>query len=692
MIKLPPIHIGKLSLLLAILVWLALLFVNLVRLVGLLNQMDSGFAIEFSWILQILFFITVYGFYNYSITKNSQGDFLNLIWRGASTGLFAVATFLIMDLFISSLGESKLARDPFLHVFFYHIRFGLITIFLISTSLLWQHLILYQKTKRVVKQWQAFEIAMLVGMFLVFFSGNDSEYPFFFGMALLGILAVILSTNLKWIPYLTFKEKWKSLLFLAIIISTVSFLLWYTFSIEKDQNYPVNLTWNLFLISLFWFVLVYAVLSFLVTLFNLPTSSVFEQKLTEAINFQRLSQSIQPEENEEQVLDILMDSCMSASYADAAWLSMKSKDTPERTINERFIDATTREEINDLIQQDKALQGWDSDKLTDNLKPISIRIHHPSFESVLFVPLVINKSVIGKIVLCKEVRDGFNKEMLNIISTFGRQACIAVENHRLLNQAILNERYQEELKIAQRVQKSLLPAKLDHNQFFDISAYSNAADEVGGDYYDTYKLDEDRYVLIIGDVSGKGTSAAFHMSQMKGIFHSLIQLNLSPSEFMIKANAALSKCLERNHFITASVFIIDTSQQTICHSRAGHVPTLFHQEAENKSAYLEIDGLGLGILRNKQYENHVVEKTFAYQPGDVLVMFTDGIVEAKNDKSIQFGYERIRSLLEVNQKLSPQEIQTKIIDSLHSFVGGDRVIDDDYSLMVVKFTQSIKES
>ncbi|MCE7056633.1 SpoIIE family protein phosphatase [Algoriphagus sp. AGSA1] len=686
MIKLPQIHIGKLSLLLAILVWLALLFVNLVRLVGILNQMDSGIAVEFIWILQTLFFITVYSFYKYSITKSTQSDFLNLIWRGASTGIFAVGVYLIIELFYSSLGESKLATEPFLRTFFYHVRFGLVTVFLISTSLLWQHLILYQKTKRVVKQWQAYEIAMLVAMFLVFFDRGANEYSFFFGLVLLGILAVIISTNLKWIPYLTFKEKWKSLLFMAIIILTIGYFLWYTFSGERDYEYPVNLTWNLFLISLFWFVLVYAVLSFLVTLFNLPTSSVFEQKLTEAINFQRLSQSIQPGENEEQVLDILLDSCMSAAYADAAWLEMSSSDSSNGCFKERFIDQKTREEITELVQKQKAAQEWISEKRPDTLSPIQIRIDHPKYESVLLVALVINKAVIGKMVLCKEVRDGFNKEMLNIISTFGRQACIAVENHRLLNQAILNERYQEELKIAQRVQKSLLPTQLDHNQAFDICAFSNAADEVGGDYYDTFQLDEDRFVLIIGDVSGKGTSAAFHMSQMKGVFQSLIQLNLSPSDFMVKANAALSKCLERNHFITASIFIIDTAKQSICHSRAGHVPTLFHEKKLGTSAYLEIDGLGLGILRNMQYQKHVVEKTFTYQAGDVLVLFTDGIVEAKNEKSDQFGYERMRTLLEVYHDLPPKDIQAKVIDSLHEFVGRDRLIDDDYSMMVVKFT------
>ncbi len=670
--------------LLAILVWLALLFVDLVRLFGIMNEIDSGIASEFTLILEILFFLTVYSFYNYSISKNSQNDFLSLIWRAASTGIFSVGFFLLVSLLYSLLGDSKLGQEPFLLNFFYHVKFALVSIFLISSSLLWKHLILYQKNKQVVKQWQAYEFAMLVAMFFIFFNKNNLDYSFLFGMVILLGIALVLSCILKWIPYLTFKEKWKTLLFLFLIIASCIFLFSRTLEFTYSETYPVNLTDNLFLISLFGFILIYSIFSFLVTLFNLPTSSVFEQKLTEAISFQRLSQSIQPGENEEQVLDILMDSCMSASYADAAWLELTTIGS-DILIQDRLIDPETRSELAELIGKQKATQDWPSENQSEKLNPFTLRLSHPKFESVLLVPLIINKSAIGKMVLCKEVRDGFNKEMMNIITTFSRQASIAVENHRLLNQAILNERYQEELKIAQRVQKALLPTKLDHNGAFDICAYSNAADEVGGDYYDTFQLDDHRFVLIIGDVSGKGTSAAFHMSQMKGIFHSLIQLDLGPAEFMVRANSALSKCLERNHFITSSIFIIDTREGKICHARAGHMPALMHSFEHQKSDFLAIDGLGLGILRNKQYENHVEEKTFRYQPGDVMVLFTDGIVEAKNEKSLQFGFERIRSLLEISHHLSPLEIQSKIIDSLHSFVGGDRLIDDDYSIMVVKF-------
>ncbi|WP_297336576.1 SpoIIE family protein phosphatase [Algoriphagus sp.] len=684
--KLPSIHIGKLSFLLAILVWLALLFVDLVRLFGKINNMDAGIAQEFTWILEALFFLMIYFFYQYRIAKDSKNDFLELIWRAASTGIFATGVYVLIQIFYFLLGDTKLAQDPFLRNFFYHVHFALISIFIISTSLIWRSLILYQKTKQVVKQWQTYELILLSCLFFVFFQPISFDYPFLFVLAITILMAVVLSVNLKWIPYLTFKEKWKTLLFLFFILLCASLLFVQTNRfLSSTEMYPINLMDNLFLISLFFFTIIYAFFSFLVTLFNLPTSSVFEQKLTEAINFQRLSQSIKPEENEEQVLDILLDSCMSASYADGAWLEVYTE-LENGIAQVRFLDQKSKKELVALIEQNQLRQNWLAEKMADHMQPLSLKIDHPKYLTALIVPIVVNKSLIGQLVLFKEVRDGFNKEMVNIISTFARQASIAVENHRLLNQAVKNERYQEELKIAQRVQKSLLPSKLDHDEAFEICAYSNAADEVGGDYYDTFQLDEHRFVIIIGDVSGKGTSAAFHMSQMKGIFHSLIQLNLSPSEFMIRANAALSRCLERNHFITASIFIIDTQKKSFCHARAGHVPALLYQNQVKKAEYLGIDGLGLGILRNIQYENHVEEKTFPFQGGDLLVLFTDGIVEAKNQQHQQFGFERIRSLVEKHQTQHPRELQTILVDALHEFVGGDGMIDDDYSTVIVKFT------
>ncbi len=682
MIKTPSLSLGRISLLLAILVWLALVLVDLVRIFGMINNLDSGISEEVTWILEILFFFFLYLVYRHIFWKNRQADFLTLIWRGVSNGLFAAGAGLLTELIYLTLGESKIGTDPFLTNIFYHINFAWTSAFLISTALLWRHLILYQKNKQVVKQWRVFELSMLGSLFFVFFNHNNFDYSFLFGLVILLVVSIRLAVNLKWIPYLNFKEKWKTLLFLFLILLSSGILFYRVLSYGNEAILQINLTDNLFIMALFGFVFAYGLFSFLVTLFNLPTSSVFEQKLTEAINFQKLSQSIQPEDNEEQVLDILLDSCISASYSDGAWIELNSKEQIQLKHPLRLLDQATQTALAALIP--KETQSWILSPSTEQAQ--TIRLNHDVYKSALLVPLIVNKSIVARIVLIKEVKEGFNKEMMNIIGTFARQACISVENHRLLNQAIANERYQEELKIAQRVQKALLPLELDHPASFEICAYSNTADEVGGDYYDTYQVDAAHYVVIMGDVSGKGTSAAFHMAQMKGVFQSLIQLGLKPAEFIKKANAALSKCLERNHFITASIFEIDTNSQTFCHARAGHIPTLWYKAKEKTAEFISMEGLGLGIVRNPSYQNHVHEKTFNYQMGDILVLLTDGILEGRNEKGEQFGYERLKNLVEAHPQLAPSILQQVIIDSLHQFVGGDGMIDDDYSLLVVKFT------
>ena len=686
MLKLPTPNIGKISILVAILTWLALLFVDITRIFQSVNQMENTLAPEISYILEILFFILVYIFYNYSINKNENIDFLNLIWRGVSTGLLATLISFGISIFYLMLGESKLGSDPLLSNFFYHVNFAFITLFLISTSLLWKHLILYQKSKKVVQQWQAFEVLMLMSMFFVFINKNDFDYSFIFGLVFLSIFSASLSVNLKWIPYLTFKEKWKSILFLVIILVCTTFL-FSSLSSYSDIGVTsfVNLTDNLFLIGLFAFVFIYALFSFLVTLFNLPTSSVFEQKLVEAINFQRLSQSIKPGQDESQVLDILIDSSMSASYADGGWLEILDKDNIPQMIQKRFIDEEIREEIVALFQTIKPFSEFDWSLEDNDTKKFYGKIPHNIYKSAFLIPLVVNKKTIGRMYLVKEVRDGFNKEMINIITTFVGQASISVENYRLLNEAIKTERYKEELKIAQRVQRSLLPKELHHNEKFEICGFSVAADEVGGDFYETKDLDEGVFAIIIGDVSGKGTSAAFNMSQMKGIFHSLVQLKPNPGEFLYKANIALSQCLERNHFITTSYFLLDTSQQTIRYSRAGHCPTLFYDHSEDKAAYLSADGLGLGIVRNANYRNYIHESEFSFEKEDILVLYTDGIIEATNKKGEEFGYDKLKSTFEKYKNLSADKIQERIINQVYQFVGEGGIPDDDFSIMVIKF-------
>ena len=687
MVKLPQIQRGKIYVLLAVLSWLALLLVNLIRVFGEINQMEGLIGKEITWILEILFFIWLYIFFNDAIKKNQHRSFIHFIWRAASTGLMATGTSFLIIFFYFLLGDSRLSEDPLLKNFFYHVNFAVVSIFLISTTLSWKHLILYQKSKAIVQQWQAYEVILLISMFFVLISQASFNYGFMFGLIFLIIYGAILSINLKWIPYLTFAEKWKSILFLVVIIACTVYLFFRLVSYTQQNIHFINLSENLFLLGLFVFVLLYAVFSSLVTLFNLPTSSVFEQKLTEAISFQKLSQSIKPGENEEQVLDILMDSCMSAAYVDAAWLELYASE-PEQTSQiklQKFISNRERQEVMGLLKKTAPFSTYLNGQSNDRKEYLYGQIPHEVYKSVLVLSVSANKKVLGDLFLLKEVKDGFNKEMINIISTFAGQTSISIENHRLLNEAIKNERYREELEIAQRVQRSLLPSELHHNECFEIDGFSAAADEVGGDYYETFRFDKENFALIIGDVSGKGTSAAFNMSQMKGVFHSLVQLNLPPKDFLSKANNALSRCLEKNNFITTTYYTINTLTKEIHFARAGHCPTLYYSSGKDTSRFLNIKGMGLGIVRNDGYENYLEEGFLKYQAGDVMVMYTDGIVEAKNKDNQEFGYDKLRLLLDRFKTFSAMEIKSKIVEEVYDFVGRETLPDDDYSILVIKF-------
>jgi serine phosphatase RsbU (regulator of sigma subunit) len=421
----------------------------------------------------------------------------------------------------------------------------------------------------------------------------------------------------------------------------------------------------------------------LVTLFNLPTSSVFERKLKEAVDFQKLSQSVPAGQSEKETYEILIDSSMSAVFADAAWLEIKDGDT--RTILKRGINHDGIHNLKSSLNDGDIKRVIDLE-FSDNIRQHKVFTSLPKgdFRSIFALPILVKNEQIGALVLLQEVNDAFNREMVTIITTFVNQASITLENARLINEALENERYKEQLKIAKSVQQSLLPQQLASNGCFQITAYSMAADEVGGDYYDIIEHGEDKYSFIIGDVSGKGTSAAFHMAQMKGVFHSLSESTSRPGEFILKANQALSRCLEKSSFITASYYSIDTKSKEIEFVRAGHCPTLVYRKKDDKADFLSTKGMGLGIVRNSDYKKYVHCNTIQFESGDVVLLHTDGITEAKDHTNEQFGEERLKDSLIKHINQSPEDIKEGIINDLYQFLNGTK-LEDDYTVVIIKF-------
>lgn len=677
--------ITRLALLGGVIFWLLFSVFDIYLLLIKNFEMNVNLSPIVPRVFFMLFIVSTFLYYRMKVTKAETVNFIDLLWKIFITGLVTTVGALGIRFFIYAFSTTSLGENALMVNVLYHALVGLIVIFLVSSLVVWKRLVLYQKSKNLLQLWNFFEYA-LVGTLVFDLMGHDFKSQLYmYALIFVTGFSVILSLNLKWIAYLNFKQKLKSMLFILLSGIYLYHFITTLISFKETELLVFDLYDNVFVIAVFIFCFLYTGFSILVTLFNLPTSSVFEQKLKEAVDFQKLSQAIPRGQTEEQTYDILLESSMSAVFADAAWLEIRTPEHPDGIFYLREIKHSQIAEIKETMQPGaiKDIISFNTGKLIPSNKLVG-QLKKGPFRSIIALPVMVKGEQLGTLVLLREMADAFNRDLVDIIVTFVNQASISIENFLLLSDALENERYKEQLKIAQEVQKSLLPDALISNKTFDICAFSQAAEEVGGDYYDLLELDKGVFGLIIGDVSGKGTSAAFHMAQMKGIFHSLALKDVRPADFIKRANKALSACLERRSFITASYFWIDTNTQSIEFSRAGHVPAMLYCRSSGDVSLLEESGMGLGILRNLDYDKYVQSKTLPYHSGDVLVLHTDGITEAKNIKNQQFGIERLKESLKKYSEGTPTQIKDGIIRDLTHFLGGVK-LDDDYTLVIVKF-------
>jgi sigma-B regulation protein RsbU (phosphoserine phosphatase) len=252
----------------------------------------------------------------------------------------------------------------------------------------------------------------------------------------------------------------------------------------------------------------------------------------------------------------------------------------------------------------------------------------------------------------------------------------------LLRQAEEKRRLEEELRIAREIQMSLLPRGPLCLPGVRVSALCVPAREVGGDYYDYFPLDDQRVGLLIADVAGKGTSAALYMAELKGLLLSLSQIHDSPKALLVQANKVLAEHLDSRSFITMSYAIVDVRRRTLTYARAGHTP-LMHYRLDGSGrrgvAVLAPDGivLGLGIEGvAARFEQLLQECTLPLAPGDVFVLFTDGVTEAMNPSADLFGEDRLQDLVAEHGHLPTDEIRDRIVQEVEAFAAGADQHDD----------------
>ncbi|GAC1367302.1 MAG: hypothetical protein NVSMB30_01120 [Hymenobacter sp.] len=653
-----------------------------------------------AWTTQLaqgLFLLSVFLYYRYQPSPLQGQAFVRLLRRLlAGPGLLAVGCVGLHLLGQLAKGRPGLGDNPLFFASLYTLNLGLFVVFVARTNYVWRALVLFRATARLHREWTIFEVLLGVTL-LVRLAGVDPPgYVGFPVVAGLGLYGTYLSGHQKWVAYLSQRDKWRAVLFQSGLLLGVLVFVQYFRLTQADPAFIGPPAQHAFLLLTAFFSAFYAFMGLLVTFFNLPIADVVEQRRNEILRLQRLTQIIQRGQTTTEVYHILLESAVQTVEADAAWLDLDpghaGVDAAEAT-HYHHLQPAQADALRARLLGHELPEG---EFITNDLNArTGFDGFTSAFRSLLQLPLRGLHFNYGMLYLLKVEPHTFDREDLSILQTFTSQAVLSIENLELVRTSLENQRTQEELKIASQVQDSLIPKNLPTDNWFEISSHSLAAKEVGGDFYDFLHLPGRRLAVIIGDVSGKGVTAAFHMAQMKGIFHSLMQENPLakterdkfpvPSRFMAQANTALIHCLEKSSFITSSLYIIDYEQGGFVFARAGHCHTLYYHALREEVFYFESQGLGLGIIRNETYEKHIKNQFYDYSPGDVMVIYTDGIVEARGGTGTdEYGEDRLKQRLEESYFQDAEAIKSYILADLNAFTHG-YPIHDDQTLLVIKF-------
>ena len=296
------------------------------------------------------------------------------------------------------------------------------------------------------------------------------------------------------------------------------------------------------------------------------------------------------------------------------------------------------------------------------------------------VPIRLQGETRGLILLGGKMSgEDFSQADLEFLTSIGNLAIISLENARLFKEAIEKQKLEDELMIAREIQKGLLPSVLPDIPGFQVSAANISSKQVGGDYYDVLALPSGRFIIAIGDVSGKGSPAALLMANLQATIRALVPLGAGLGELTGRVNDLMCENTGGNKFVTFFWGAIDPAARTLTYVNAGHnYPYLYH--ADGTFERLDRGGMILGILKTTTpYE----EASVACRSGDALVLFTDGVSEAMSTESEEYGEERLEGVI----GRSAGESAGEILEAIHRDVllhatGAQQ--SDDITMMVLR--------
>ncbi len=508
---------------------------------------------------------------------------------------------------------------------------------------------------------------------------------------LLIIITLLAAKKKEWIASLTIGDKWK-LLGLSLTMIVLGIII---FSIDASYNGDGRLANSLKSIfpagSLFGvatlIILLYSIRILLATMITIPTSKIIERKYSDIYSLTYLNRIISSSINLKDLIETVSRLSLVSGSASVVWSDLNTENG-----NRYIYTLVTSDEL--AAHKDKFItllnNEFYSDGTSELFSNLSAPYHIesiPDFENpeikkldkmifakaLIIVPLLSASKRIGTLYIAHVNEYGFDSDFLTLLSAFSDNLNIAIENIRLLQESIEKEKYKKELKIAREIEQKLIPEHLPDLKNFSLAGYTIPADEVGGDYYDLIYLKDGKPCILIGDVSGKGMSAAFYMVMLKGVVISLKNQVDSAKELLTKINEVLYNQMEKQMFITMSAVKIEDEDGNISLARAGHMPFLIR--SENGIEELRPDGIGLGLTSSKLFDSTLREIKYKFKNNEKLIMYSDGAVEIfKDGKEIDGDF--LKQIINNSVYNNSGDLIRNIVSEIEKMKENHTIVDD----------------
>ncbi|MBT5872448.1 MAG: PP2C family protein-serine/threonine phosphatase [Candidatus Latescibacteria bacterium] len=339
------------------------------------------------------------------------------------------------------------------------------------------------------------------------------------------------------------------------------------------------------------------------------------------------------------------------------------------------------------LKKGHGIAGWVAQSGESEL--IDDAYEHPKFDpaydkktgyrtrSMICVPIVSNQVVIGVSQVINRINgERFNKEDLALFEAFCIQAAIAIQNARMHEALLTRQRLEQDLQFATTIQQSFLPQHAPDITGFSFATTYISAQEVGGDFFDYIEFPDNRIGVLVGDVSGKGVPAALYMARLMSDFRVIALSEHIPTRVVSRVNNMLVERSRRGMFVTLLYILIEIKERLITVINAGHLPPLMRRGIDGKVVALdETGGCPLGILPDANFQ----AQCFPIEQGDMILAYTDGVMEARSASKEEFGLERLSDILEGGPESADGMIQAVQRELL--LFTGNRPSHDDLTML-----------